>query len=102
MVRIHLPLFSRWGFFPNKLLLLFPTGLPLRQMVRHGFLVPVFVGSNPTGAVSIKYGGMAVKKTKEELICEIIKEAEKIVKHGGGEIRFVPEYEENNSNKNNK
>lgn len=43
-----------------------------------------------------------VKKTKEELICEIIKEAEKIVKHGGGGIRFVPEYEEDGSNKNSK
>lgn len=71
-------------------------------MVRHGFLVPVFVGSNPTGAASIKYGGTMVKKTKEELICEIIKEAEKIVKYGGGGIRFVPEYEEDDSRKNRK
>jgi len=43
-----------------------------------------------------------VKKTKEELICEIIKEAEKIVKYGGGGIRFVPEYEEDDSHKNRK
>lgn len=43
-----------------------------------------------------------MKKTKEELILEIIKEAEKIVKYGGGGIRFVPEYEEDGSNKNSK